>query len=80
MPCRIREMATCVPVNGSVWTMGVAGAAGWLRTGLSIKLPAMVLPTIVTDAIVLIFMGTISFNLTALRCDADFGPTLVVEP
>jgi len=40
----------------------------------------MVLPTIVTDAIVLIFMGTISFNLTALRCDADFELALVVEP
>jgi len=50
------------------------------RTGLSIKLPAIVLPTIVTEAIVLIFIRTISFNLTALRCDADFGPALVVEP
>jgi len=66
-------------VNGSVCATGAAGAMG-CRTGLSIKLPAIVLPTIVTEAIVLIFMRTISFNLTALRCDADFGPALVVEP
>jgi hypothetical protein len=75
----IRLIATCVPVDGSVCATGAVAATG-CRTGLSIKLPAMVLPTIVTEAIVLIFMRTISFNLTALRCDADFGPALVVEP
>ncbi len=75
----MRLIATCSPVDGSVRATGAAGATG-CRTGLSIKLPAIVLPTIVTEAIVLIFMRTISFNLTALRCDADFGPTLVVEP
>ena len=78
----MRLIATWVPVNGSVCATWATGAAGVTvcRTGLSIKLPAMVLPTIVTDAIVLIFMRTISFNLTALRCDADFEPALVVEP
>ena len=75
----MRLIANCSPVDGSVCAIGAAGATG-CRTGLSIKLPAIVLPTIVTEAIVLIFMRTISFNLTALRCDADFGPTLVDEP
>jgi len=75
----MRLIATGSPVDGSVCAAGAAGATG-CRTGLSIKLPAMVLPTIVTDAIVLIFMRTISFKLTALPCDADFGLSLVVEP
>ena len=73
----MRLIATCVPVNGSAGAN--VGAAGG-RTGLSIRLPAMVLPRIVREAIVLIFMRTIAFNLTALRCDADFGASLVGEP
>ncbi len=75
----MRVIETCSPVDGSICATGAAGASG-CRTGLSIKLPAIVLPTIVTEAIVLIFMRTISFNLTALRCDADFGAALVGEP
>ena len=75
----MRLIATCGPVDGSVCATGAAGATG-CRTGPSIRLPAMVLPRIVTEAMVLIFMRTISFNLTAVRCDADFGPALVVEP
>jgi hypothetical protein len=40
----------------------------------------MVLPTIVTDANVLIFMRTIAFNLSALRCGTDFAGGIVFEP
>jgi hypothetical protein len=70
------------PVIGNVWATGVAGAAGCGRTGLSIRLPAMVLPMIVTDAKVLSFMSAsfVAYNLTAIRCDADFAVAIVFEP
>ena len=76
----MRFIASWVPVNGSVCAAGVAGAAGCGRIGLSIRLPAMVLPRIVIDATVLIFMRTIAYNLTALRCGADFEPAIVLDP
>jgi len=63
-------------------TMGAAGAAGCLGSGLSIRLLAMVPPRTVMDAKVLIFMlaPRIASNLTAIRCDADSGLLAVVEP
>jgi hypothetical protein len=78
----MRLMATCWPVNGNVCAAGVAGAAGCGRTGLSIKLPAMVPPITVMDASVDIFMNSprVAYNLTALRCDADFELAIVFEP
>ena len=74
-------MATCDPVDGSACATGVAGAAV-CRTGLSIKLPAMVLPITVMDANVLIFMISprVASNLTVVSCDADFAPATVFEP
>jgi hypothetical protein len=78
----MRFIAACGPVNGSACATGVAGVAGCGRTGLSIRLPAMVVPRIVTDANVCNFMNAprVAYNLTAHRCDADFESALVFEP
>ena len=78
----MRLIATCGPVDGSVFASVVVGAIGCGRTGLSIKLPAIVPPITVMDANVLIFMNSprVASNLTALRCDADFESSVVFEP
>ena len=79
----MRRMAVAGPVKGNEGaTAGAKAAAEGFGIGLSIRLLAMVPPTIVIDANVLIFMlaPRIAFNLTAIRCGAGSGPAAVVGP
>ena len=73
------------PVEGNTCAKGVACATGAWRcggTGLSTRLPAIVPPITVMDANVLSFMNSprVAYNLTAIRCDADFERAAVSEP